>query len=65
MSNPFAAVDTSTASLCVFIMRGINNPFDVDFIPSAADASGVVVPIPAEPVEGKMFVCPSSLTPDE
>ena len=45
------------ASLCVFVMRGIIKPFDVLFISSKDDASGVVVPKPAEPLKGKVFVC--------
>jgi hypothetical protein len=45
------------ASRWVFVIRGISNPFEVDFISSKEDALGVVVPIPAAPVAGKIFVC--------
>jgi hypothetical protein len=41
----------------VFIILGIKIPLEVDFISNNDDASGVVVPIPAAPVDGKMFVC--------
>jgi hypothetical protein len=38
-------------------MREINNPFEVDLISSNDDALGVMVPMPAAPVEGNVFVC--------
>ena len=44
------------ASRWAFVIRDISNPCVVDFISSAEDAAGVVVPIPALPVEGKIFV---------
>jgi len=43
----------------IFDMRGIKIPFDVDFISSSDEALGVVVPMPAAPVDGKVFVCAS------
>jgi hypothetical protein len=36
-------------------MRGISIPFVVDFISNSEDPFGVVVPIPAAPVDGKIF----------
>src|ERR1043165_8146161 len=38
-------------------MRGINSPLVVDLISRSDEAFGVVVPIPALPVDGKVFVC--------
>jgi hypothetical protein len=38
-------------------MRGISNPLLVDFISSRDDESGVLVPMPAAPAEGNVFVC--------
>jgi hypothetical protein len=37
------------------VIRGINKPFAADFISSSDEASGKVVPMPAGPVEGKVF----------
>ena len=54
MSNPFAG--EAIALRCACVMRGINKPFVVDFISKSEDAFGAVVPMPAEPVEGKVFV---------
>ena len=45
------------ASRCVLVIRGMSNPFVVDLISSREEASGVRVPMPAEPVEGKVLVC--------
>ena len=53
MSNPVAG--EAMALRCVCVIRGMSKPFDVDFISSSDDASGVVVPIPAAPFEGKIF----------
>jgi hypothetical protein len=53
--SPFAGL--TIASRFDFVILGINNPFVVDFISSKAEASGVVVPIPALPVEGNVLVC--------
>ena len=38
-------------------MRGIKIPFEVETTSSTDEGSGDVVPIPAEPVAGKVFVC--------
>jgi hypothetical protein len=38
-------------------MRGIKRPLLVEFISSKEEALGVVVPIPAAPVEGNVLVC--------
>jgi hypothetical protein len=38
-------------------MRGIRIPFVVDFISSKDDEFGVVVPMPAAPVDGNVLVC--------
>ena len=40
---------------CKTVIRGISMPFVVDLISNNDDAPGVVVPIPALPVAGKMF----------
>ena len=45
------------AFLCVCVIRGIKIPFVVDFTSNKEDVLGVVVPIPAAPVEGNVFVC--------
>ena len=37
-------------------MRGISNPLEVDLISKSDEELGVVVPIPAAPVEGNVFV---------
>ena len=42
---------------CACVIRDIRMPFDVDFISSNDDAFGVTVPMPAAPVDGKVFVC--------
>jgi len=36
-------------------MRGIKTPFVVDFTSRIDEAFGVVVPMPTDPVEGKVF----------
>ena len=46
---------------CVIVMREMSKPCVVDLISRAEDAAGDVVPIPALPVEGKVFVCPLTL----
>ena len=53
MSNPVAG--DAIASRCVFVSREINIPFDVEFISSKEDVFGDVVPIPAAPLDGKVF----------
>ena len=53
MSKPVAG-DT-IESRFPLLMRGIRRPFVVDFISSSEEAFGVVVPMPTEPVEGKIF----------
>jgi hypothetical protein len=45
-------------------MRGIKTPFEVDFISSSDEESGVVVPIPAAPLAGKIF-CPNEKEKEE
>ncbi len=40
---------------CALVMRGGRKPCVVDFNSSMDDASGVVVPIPALPLEGNVF----------
>ncbi len=40
---------------CAAVMRGISNPFEVLTISSNAEALGVIVPMPALPMPGKMF----------
>jgi len=42
---------------CVTVIRGISIPCVVLFISRMEDALGVVVPIPALPVAGNVFVC--------
>ena len=42
---------------CVSVIRGISNPFVVDLISNNDDEFGVVVPIPAAPLEGNILVC--------
>jgi len=44
------------ASRWVFVIREINKPCVVDLISNAEEASGAVVPMPALPVEGNIFV---------
>ena len=39
------------------VMRGIRIPLVVDFISNNDEALGDVVPIPALPVAGNVFVC--------
>ena len=46
---------------CAYVIRGISIPCEVDFISRIADALGVVVPMPALPVDGKTFVCAERL----
>ena len=41
---------------CVSVIRGISNPFAVDLISNNDDEFGVVVPIPAAPLEGNILV---------
>ena len=55
MSNPVAGV--AMPSRWFLVILGIKIPFEVDFISSKEEASGVTVPMPALPVDGKMFVC--------
>jgi hypothetical protein len=43
----------------VTVILGTSIPFEVETISRIADALGVVVPMPALPVEGNMFVCAS------
>ena len=43
------------ASRCVFVMRGKSTPFVVLFTSRSEDAFGELVPMPALPVEGKVF----------
>ena len=43
------------ASLCACVIRGIKTPFVVDFTSNRDLVSGDIVPIPAEPVLGKVF----------
>ena len=45
------------ASRCVLVILDINKPFVVEFISSSEDAFGVIVPMPALPVAGNVFVC--------
>ena len=40
---------------CVCVIRGNNTPLLVDLTSRSDDAFGVVVPMPAAPVEGKVF----------
>ena len=56
MSKPVAGV--AIALRCIKVIRGISIPFVVDFISSNDEAFGDVVPMPAAPVDGKMF-CPN------
>ena len=42
---------------CTVVIRGMSNPFDVLTISSKAEEVGAVVPIPALPVDGNVFVC--------
>ena len=49
------------ASRCVLVMRGTSIPFVVLVISSREDALGVVVPMPALPVAGKVLVCAVAL----
>ena len=42
---------------CVRVIRGISIPCVVLFISRMEDAFGVVVPMPALPVAGNVFVC--------
>ena len=53
MSNP--AAGEAIASRCVFVIREIRTPLVVELISRIEDAFGVVVPMPAAPVEGKVF----------
>jgi len=53
MSRPVAG--DAIAFLCVKVIRGIKTPFVVDFTSSKEDEFGDVVPIPAAPVDGKIF----------
>ena len=56
------------ASLCVVVIRGGKNPFDVLFTSSWAEAFGVVVePIPTLPVRYivPVLLLPASLVPLE
>jgi hypothetical protein len=53
MSNPVAG--DAMALRCASVIRGISKPLFDPFTSSNADASGVVVPIPALPEEGKVF----------
>jgi hypothetical protein len=55
MSKPVAG--DAIASLWFFVILDIKSPFAVEFISKSEEALGVVVPIPAAPVEGKTFVC--------
>ena len=55
MSKPIAG--DAIALRWVWVMREIKRPFVVDFTSNKEDASGVVVPMPAAPDEGKIFVC--------
>src|SRR5215471_16717460 len=61
MSRPVAG--DAIESRCVFVMRDISKPFEVDLISSSEDAWGVVVPIPAAPVAGKMFCACALIIP--
>ena len=42
---------------CVMVIRGTSIPCVVDFISKIAAAFGAVVPMPALPVVGNVFVC--------
>ena len=42
---------------CGCVIRGMSIPCVVDFISRSEDAFGVVVPMPALPVEGNVLVC--------
>ena len=42
-------------------MRGIKIPFDVETTSRSDEGSGDVVPMPAAPVVGKVFVCENVL----
>ena len=46
------------------VIRGISKPLLVDFISNNEEAWGIVVPIPAAPVEGKVLVCAATLRKD-
>ena len=45
------------ASRCALVILGISIPFEVETMSRIEEALGVVVPIPAEPVEGNVFDC--------
>ena len=42
---------------CAAVILGISIPCVVDFISRSEDAFGVIVPMPALPVDGNVFVC--------
>jgi len=54
MSNPVDGV--AITSRCALFILGMSMPLLVETISSRDEGLGVVVPIPAAPVEGKMFV---------
>ena len=60
MSKPVAGA--AIASRCAFVIRGASNPCEVDCISTIALETGVVVPIPALPDAGKIFVCADNFT---
>jgi hypothetical protein len=47
------------------VIREISNPCVEEFNSSKADALGAVVPIPALPVAGKIFVCESEISEEK
>ena len=55
MSKPFAG--NAMALRCVCVMRGISKPFVVDLISNNDELLGVIVPMPAAPLEGNLLVC--------
>src|SRR5262249_42920292 len=59
MSKPVAGA--LIASRCVFVIRGTSTPFFVLFISSTDEPSGVVVPIPTLPDDGKVFCANAEL----
>ena len=55
MSKPVAG--DAIAFLCICVIRDMRRPFDVELISKSEEAFGIVVPIPAAPVDGNVFVC--------